>query len=128
MRVKNALGLCATVGIFTVCIAVLPAWGQAKPVAVVGATLIDGSGRAPVADAVVIVRDGRFQSVGKRGDVQVPQDAEVIDAKGKSILPGLIDGHCKSDPVTLRRPICGHNRIRARIQQICVLAGGINGP
>ena len=102
MRVKNVWGLFAAVGIFTVGIAVLPAWGQAKPVAIVGATLIDGSGRAPVTDTVVIVRDGRFQAVGKRGEVQVPQDAEVIDAKGKTILPGLIDGHCHyRDRVTI---------------------------
>jgi imidazolonepropionase-like amidohydrolase len=59
-----------------------------------GATLIDGTGRAAVTDSVVIVRDGRFQAVGKRGEVSIPQGAEVIDAKGKTILPGLIDGHC----------------------------------
>ena len=33
-------------------------------------------------------------AVGKRGDVAIPQGAEVIDAKGKTLLPGLIDGHC----------------------------------
>lgn len=94
MRVKSAWGSCAAVVIYILGIAILPACGQAKPVAVVGGTLIDGSGHAPVTDMVVIVRDGRFQSIGKRGEVQVPQDAEVIDAKGKTILPGLIDGHC----------------------------------
>jgi len=71
-----------------------PAGAQTKPVAVVGATLIDGAGRAPVTDSVVIVRDGKFQAIGKRGEVQIPQDAEVIEAAGKSILPGFIDGHC----------------------------------
>jgi imidazolonepropionase-like amidohydrolase len=70
----------------------LPA--QTRPVAIVGGTLIDGIGQAPVSDSVVIVRDGRFQAVGKRGEVAVPPDAEVIEANGKSILPGLIDGHC----------------------------------
>jgi imidazolonepropionase-like amidohydrolase len=59
-----------------------------------GATLIDGTGRAAVTDSTVIIQDGRFQAVGKRGEVSIPQGAEVIDAKGKSILPGLIDGHC----------------------------------
>ena len=71
-----------------------PAGAQTKPVAIVGATLIDGAGRAPVTDSVVIVRDGKFQVIGKRGEVQIPQDAEVIEAAGKSILPGFIDGHC----------------------------------
>jgi hypothetical protein len=67
---------------------------QTRSIAVVGATLIDGTGRAAVADSVVIVRDGRFQEVGKRAEVSIPPGAEVIDAKGKTVLPGLIDGHC----------------------------------
>ena len=71
-----------------------PAGAQTRAVAIVGATLIDGTGGAPVIDSVVIVRDGKFQTIGKRGEVQVPQDAEVIEAAGKSILPGFIDGHC----------------------------------
>ena len=67
---------------------------QARPIAIVGGTLIDGTGRAPVTDSVVIISGGRFQEVGKHGEVTIPQGAEMIDAKGKTILPGLIDGHC----------------------------------
>jgi len=70
------------------------AWSQAKPMVVVGATLIDGTGRAAVADSIVVIRNGKFQVVGERDKVSIPQGADVIDAKGKSILPGLIDGHC----------------------------------
>ena len=67
---------------------------QTRTVAIVGGTLIDGTGRAAVTDSVVVISEGRFQEVGKRGEVTIPQGAEVIDAKGKTILPGLIDGHC----------------------------------
>ena len=67
---------------------------QTRPVAVVGGLLIDGTGRPPVEDAVVVFSGGRIQEVGKRGEVTVPRGAQVIDAKGKTILPGLIDGHC----------------------------------
>src|SRR5215470_5563654 len=67
---------------------------QSRPVVIQGGTLIDGTGRAPLADAVVVFQDGRIRDVGKRGDVKAPEGAEVIDAKGKTILPGLIDGHC----------------------------------
>jgi imidazolonepropionase-like amidohydrolase len=63
-------------------------WSQAKPIAIVGATLIDGTGRPPLTDAAVVMQDGRFTVVGKRADVSLPQEAEVIDAKGKTILPG----------------------------------------
>ena len=69
-------------------------WAQTRPIAIVGGTLIDGTGGAAVADSVVVIRDGKFQEVGERGKVSIPQGAEVIEAKGKSILPGLIDGHC----------------------------------
>jgi imidazolonepropionase-like amidohydrolase len=65
-----------------------------RSIVIQGATLIDGTGQAALADSVVVVQGGRFQAVGKRGEVTIPQGAEVIDAKGKTILPGLIDGHC----------------------------------
>ena len=71
-----------------------PGFAQSRPIAIVGATLIDGSGRAAVTDSVVVIQDGRFQAVGKRGEVNIPQRAETIDAKGKTLLPGFIDGHC----------------------------------
>ncbi len=69
-------------------------WAQAQPVAIVGGTLIDGTGRAAIVDSAIVMQEGRFTAVGKRGEVSLPQGAEVIDAKGKTILPGLIDGHC----------------------------------
>jgi Amidohydrolase family len=74
--------------------ATAPPFAQTRPVAIVGGTLIDGTGRGGVTDSVVVVSGGRFQEVGKRGEVTIPQGAEVIDAKGKTIMPGLIDGHC----------------------------------
>jgi imidazolonepropionase-like amidohydrolase len=71
-----------------------PLWAQTRPVVVQGGTLIDGTGRPPVNDAVIVFQDGRIREVGRRGQVSVPPNAEAIDAKGKTILPGLIDGHC----------------------------------
>jgi len=64
-----------------------------KQYAIVGATLIDGTGGAPLPEAVVIVNGDRIETVGTRDTVQLPPDAEVIDAKGKYLLPGLIDSH-----------------------------------
>jgi Amidohydrolase family len=69
-------------------------WAQTRPIAIVGGTLIDGTGGAAVTDSVVVIRDGKFQEVGDRSKVSIPQGAEVVEAKGKSVLPGLIDGHC----------------------------------
>ena len=58
-----------------------------------GATLIDGTGRAPIANAVVVVDGSRIKAVGTRGQVSYPPDSRVIRLEGRTILPGLIDGH-----------------------------------
>jgi imidazolonepropionase-like amidohydrolase len=64
-----------------------------KLIALVGATLIDGNGGEPVSNSCIIVRNDRIESVGKMEDIDVPSDAEIIDVKGLSVLPGLIDAH-----------------------------------
>ncbi len=61
--------------------------------ALVGATLIDGTGSAPVANAVVIIDGTEIAAVGRRGSVQMPRDAEIVDVGGKWLVPGLIDAH-----------------------------------
>jgi hypothetical protein len=58
-----------------------------------GGRLIDGTGRAPIDNSVIVIRAGRFQAVGRGGEVSVPADAQVIDVNGKTVLPGFIDGH-----------------------------------
>jgi imidazolonepropionase-like amidohydrolase len=63
------------------------------PRALVGATLVDGTGRAPVADAVVITRDGKIECAGSRAQCPLPADAGVVDLAGRWIVPGLIDAH-----------------------------------
>jgi imidazolonepropionase-like amidohydrolase len=56
--------------------------------------LIDGTGRPPVADAAVVVRDGRIAYAGPAaGAPQVPADARRIDARGGTIMPGLVEAH-----------------------------------
>jgi len=64
-----------------------------KALVVQGGKLIDGTGRPAIENSAVVIRGGRFQAVGKSGDVPIPPDAEVIDARGRTILPGFIDGH-----------------------------------
>jgi imidazolonepropionase-like amidohydrolase len=56
-----------------------------------GATLIDGTGRPPVADAVIVIEDQRIQKIFRRGEQSYPQKAWVINARGKTIIPGLFD-------------------------------------
>jgi imidazolonepropionase-like amidohydrolase len=61
--------------------------------ALVGGRVIDGTDRAPVGDATVVIRAGRIAAVGARGSVSIPAGAKVFDARGKTILPGLWDMH-----------------------------------
>lgn len=58
-----------------------------------GATLIDGTGGAPLAEAVVVVEGGQITAVGRSGEVEVPDGARVEDARGRYLIPGLIDVH-----------------------------------
>jgi hypothetical protein len=62
-------------------------------IALEGATLIDGSGGAPVRDALVLIRNGKIEAVARVNEIPVPRGAEVIPAVGKTIIPGLIDAH-----------------------------------
>ena len=61
--------------------------------ALVGGTLVDGTGAAPVKDAVVVIREGRIACAGTRRACPVPAGAEVLDVKDSWVMPGLIDAH-----------------------------------
>jgi len=63
------------------------------PTAFIGATLVDGTGAAPVRNAVVLMRDGRVACAGPRAACPVPPDADTVSAAGKWIIPGLVDTH-----------------------------------
>ena len=76
-----------------------PAPAEAGPVAYEGGTLIDGTGSPPVADAVVVVENGRIAAAGARGAVQVPAAARRVDVKGRTLVPGLWDMHAHYEQV-----------------------------
>ena len=72
---------------------------RSATLAIVGGTLIDGTGAAPVQDAAVVIHDGRIIAAGPRSRVKIPHDANVVDAHGKTILPGLWDMHAHFEQV-----------------------------
>ena len=68
--------------------------GQAQTTMVIrGATLVDGTGRPQINDAVIIIEGTRIRQVGTGGKTKIPSGAQVIDARGKFIIPGLADMH-----------------------------------
>lgn len=56
-----------------------------------GGTLIDGLGGAPIQNSVIVVQGNRITAVGPAGQVEIPAGAQIIDASGKWVLPGLVD-------------------------------------
>lgn len=62
-------------------------------IALVGGTLIDGSGNQPLSDSVVLISGSMIQAVGAKSTLKLVKNAEVIDVSGKWILPGFIDCH-----------------------------------
>jgi len=66
---------------------------QAGAFAITGATLVDATGAQAVENSVVVVRNGRIAAVGARGKVAIPPDAPIVDARGKTLLPGLWEMH-----------------------------------
>ncbi|MFZ6765454.1 amidohydrolase family protein [Undibacterium sp. Di26W] len=58
-----------------------------------GARIVTMKGDEVIDDGRIVVRDNRIASIGKASDVAMPDGAIQIDAKGKTILPGLVDVH-----------------------------------
>jgi imidazolonepropionase-like amidohydrolase len=75
------------------------AGARSGPLAFVGATVIDGTGRPPIRNATVITSGGRIVSVGPAAQVNIPEEAARIDVSGKYIIPGLWDMHAHYEQV-----------------------------
>lgn len=58
-----------------------------------GLTLIDGTGRAPVPNATIVVRDGRIVAAGPSSTVRIPVGARTLALTGKTVIPGIINAH-----------------------------------
>lgn len=63
----------------------------AAPLAMTKVTIIDATGRPPVADGVIVMDSGRIVAVGPAATVTIPRNAKVIDKVGKYVIPGLMD-------------------------------------
>jgi enamidase len=62
-------------------------------VAFTNARVIDGTGAPAREGQVVVVREGRLEAIGPSGSTPVPPGAQVIDATGKTVIPGLVMVH-----------------------------------
>ncbi len=66
---------------------------RADLLAIVNGTLIDGTGAPGVPDSAVLIAGDRILAAGPRSEVDIPPSSTILDARGKSLLPGLWDMH-----------------------------------
>ena len=66
---------------------------SADVVVLKGATIIDGTGRAPQQNGVLVLDGERILAVGASAKVKVPRHARVLDLTGRTIMPGIINAH-----------------------------------
>ena len=80
--------------------------------------LVDGTGHPALPDAAVVIDHGRISAVGPRSKIRVGKGAEVVNARGKTILPGLWDMHAHFEQVEMGPDLSGRRRDdRSRLRQ-----------
>jgi imidazolonepropionase-like amidohydrolase len=110
---------------------------EAQTTVLRNARVIDGTGGAPLDNATIVIRDGRIVSVGPSANTPVPDGAEIVDYRGKTIIPGLISAHSHVGIfVGLKAAAENYNResILRQLRQLeaygvtTVMSLGLNGP
>ena len=70
-----------------------PAAKSIKSIAITGGTIADVNTGAAIPNGALLLQDGIIKKIGKAGDIAIPAGTQIIDATGKTILPGLWDMH-----------------------------------
>lgn len=73
-------------------LAAIPAGGQEQPVAFVGARILPIEGD-PIVDGTLVVRGKKIVAIGRSDEVDIPAGADIVDVKGRIIMPGLVCTH-----------------------------------
>ena len=98
----------------------------ATELAVVGGTIIDGNGGAPVSDGVILINGSRIVAVGDK-HTKIPPSAKRVNAAGKFVIPGLMDAnvHLVLDfyPDTLLKYEGRYNELAIEAAQVTLRAG-----
>ena len=69
-----------------------------KKQAIIGSTIINGTGSEPLRNGTILIQDGKISEVGKADQIKLGPDVERIDATGKFTMPGIIDSHVHVTP------------------------------
>jgi imidazolonepropionase-like amidohydrolase len=90
--------------------------------AIRGGTLIDGTGATPLKDSVIVIEGSKIVEVGREGQVRVPSGAEVIEAGGKIVMPGLIDCHTHISSISTASPGTGWGALEYSLSDRVVMS------
>lgn len=66
---------------------------ESQLIALVGGTVIDGTGADPMPGVAVIIQDDRIVAVAARDEIEIPAKARIVDVSGCTVLPGFINTH-----------------------------------
>ncbi len=69
-----------------------------KSQAIIGSTIIDGTGSATLRNGTILINDGKIAEVGKADQIKLGPDVDQIDATGKFTMPGIIESHVHVTP------------------------------
>src|SRR6185369_15069493 len=78
---------------------------RARPLVLNHVTVIDVTGAPAASDMTLVVTGNRISEVGKAGKVHIPRNAQIVNARGKFLIPGLWDMHAHTRPDALTRQI-----------------------
>jgi imidazolonepropionase-like amidohydrolase len=98
--VKRSLDLFMLVTLLALLVTCSPAAReepQSVSLVVINGIVVDGTGANPIPDGLVAIEGNRIVAVGHSNDIKLPKDVIVIDAKGGTILPGVINSHAHKD-------------------------------
>jgi imidazolonepropionase-like amidohydrolase len=80
-------------GMAALAFAAAPAAAQQNATLYEGARLITGDGTPAIENSAILVQNGAFIRVGRKGDIQLPVGANRVDLSGKTVMPTLVDMH-----------------------------------
>lgn len=105
----------------------LRAQDRAAPLAIVGADVLPMTGAARLPDRTVLVSGGRIVAMGPRSRVRIPTGARRIDARGLTLMPGLVDMHVHLAPVPGAPGDAAHRALAVMLAHGVTTARGMAG-